>query len=71
MGQKQLQIIISRNTSTKNTSWLLTVVVMHSYRTTTITTTLCSRRQPRQHLISQIFTGQKPFLTPNQQRQST
>jgi len=31
---------------------------------------LCSRRQPRQHLISQIFMGRMPFLTPNQQCQS-
>ena len=32
---------------------------------------LRSRRQPRQYFISQIFTGRMPFLTPNQQRQST
>ena len=31
---------------------------------------LHSRRQPRQHVISQIFTVRMPFLTPNQQRQS-
>ena len=28
-------------------------------------------RQPRQHPTSQFFTGQMPFLPPNQQRQST
>jgi len=27
--------------------------------------------KPRQHLISQIFMGRVPFLTPIQQRQST
>ena len=32
---------------------------------------LHSRRQPCQHLITQIFTGQMLFLTPNQQHQST
>ena len=32
---------------------------------------LCSRRYPRQHFISQVFTGRMLFLTPNQQRQST
>jgi len=32
---------------------------------------LRSRRQPRQHLITQIFTGRMPFLTPNKQHQST
>ena len=28
-------------------------------------------RQPRQHPITQFFTGRMPFLLPNQQRQST
>ena len=28
-------------------------------------------RQPCQHLTTQFFTGQMPFLPPNQQRQST
>jgi len=28
-------------------------------------------RQPHQHLITQFFTGQMLFLTPNQQCQST
>jgi len=28
-------------------------------------------RQPRQHPTTQFFTGRMPFLTPNQQRQST
>jgi len=28
-------------------------------------------RQPRQHPTTQFFTGQMPFLPPNQQRQST
>ena len=28
-------------------------------------------REPRQHPTTQFFTGQMPFLTPNQQRQST
>ena len=28
-------------------------------------------RQPRQHPTTQFFTGQMPFLSPNQQRQST
>ena len=28
-------------------------------------------RQPRQHPTTQFFTGWMPFLTPNQQRQST
>jgi len=28
-------------------------------------------RQPRQHPTTQFFTGRVPFLTPNQQRQST
>ena len=28
-------------------------------------------RQPRQHLITQLFTGRMPFMPPNQQRQST
>ena len=28
-------------------------------------------RQPRQHPTTQFFTGQMPFLMPNQQRQST
>ena len=28
-------------------------------------------RQPRQHPTTQSFTGRMPFLTPNQQRQST
>ena len=28
-------------------------------------------RQPRQHLTTQFFTGRMPFLSPNQQRQST
>jgi len=28
-------------------------------------------RQPRQHPTTQFFTGGMPFLTPNQQRQST
>jgi len=28
-------------------------------------------RQPRQHLTTQFFTGQMPFLLPNQQRQGT
>jgi len=28
-------------------------------------------RQPRQHPATQFFTGRMPFLTPNQQRQST
>jgi len=27
--------------------------------------------QPRQHLTTQFFTGWMPFLSPNQQRQST
>jgi len=26
---------------------------------------------PRQHFTTQVFTGQMPFLPPNQQRQST
>ena len=29
------------------------------------------RRQPRQHPTTLFFTGRMPFLTPNQQRQST
>jgi len=28
-------------------------------------------RQPRQHPTTQFFTGWMPFLTPNEQRQST
>ena len=28
-------------------------------------------RQPRQHPTTQFFTDRMPFLTPNQQRQST
>jgi len=28
-------------------------------------------RQPRQHPTTPFFTGRMPFLTPNQQRQST
>jgi len=28
-------------------------------------------RQPRQHPTTQFFAGRMPFLTPNQQRQST
>jgi len=28
-------------------------------------------REPRQHPTTQFFTGRMPFLTPNQQRQST
>ena len=28
-------------------------------------------RQPCQHPTTQFFTGRMPFLTPNQQRQST
>jgi len=28
-------------------------------------------RYPRQHPTTQFFTGQMPFLLPNQQRQST
>jgi len=32
---------------------------------------LASYRQRRQHLITQLFTGQMLFLMPNQQRQST
>ena len=31
----------------------------------------CSRQIPHQHLIAQFFTGRMPFLSPNQQRQST
>jgi len=32
---------------------------------------LAPDRQPRQHPTAQFFTGQVPFLPPNQQRQST
>jgi len=32
---------------------------------------LAPDRQPRQHAITQFFTGRMPFLPPNQQRQST
>ena len=32
---------------------------------------LAPDRQPRQHPTTQFFTGQMPFLPPNQQRQST
>jgi len=32
---------------------------------------LAADRQPRQHLTTQFFTGRMPFLSPNQQRQST
>jgi len=32
---------------------------------------LAPNRQPRQHPTTQLFTGQMPFLPPNQQRHST
>jgi len=32
---------------------------------------LAPDRYPRQHPTTQFFTGQMPFLLPNQQRQST
>jgi len=32
---------------------------------------LAPDRQPRQHPITQVFTGRMPFLPPKQQRQST
>jgi len=32
---------------------------------------LAPDRKPRQHPTTQFFTGQIPFLPPNQQRQST
>jgi len=32
---------------------------------------LAPNRQPRQHPTTVFFTGQMPFLLPNQQRQST
>jgi len=32
---------------------------------------LAPDRQPHQHTITLFFTGQMPFLPPNQQRQST
>jgi len=32
---------------------------------------LAPDRQPDQHLTTHFFTGQMPFLSPNQQRQST
>ena len=32
---------------------------------------LAPYRQPRQHPTTQLFTGRMPFLSPNQQRQST
>jgi len=32
---------------------------------------LAPDRQPHQHPITLFFTGQMPFLPPNQQRQST
>jgi len=31
----------------------------------------CSRQIPHQHLTAQFFTGRMPFVSPNQQRQST
>jgi len=31
----------------------------------------CSRQKPRHHPTTLFFTGQMPFLPPNQQRQST
>jgi len=33
--------------------------------------TLTQTPKPRQHQTTQFFTGQMPFLPPNQQRQST
>ena len=44
--------------------------VIHAVVYGPITYDILAWRQPCQHLISQIFTGQMPFLTPNQQRQS-
>jgi len=32
---------------------------------------LAPDREPRKHPTTQFFTGQMPFLPPNQQRQST
>ena len=32
---------------------------------------LCSRQKPCQHPTTQFFTGRMPFLSPNQQHQST